>query len=245
MGPRAILAALTGVTAILQASAAAAQPDPANLWDADLEFGYVSTAGNTETTTINARADAKRETDTWRYQAHLDSLNSSEDDERSAERYYLTNKLDRKFAERSYIFGFASYEDDRFSGYDWQAVVAVGYGYRLLENDTMTWDVEAGPGYRIAELDEGSEEEDEREIIARGHTRFTWQLSPQAVFEQEFSVESGSDNTVSRSVTSLKSTIVDRLALKLSYTVKYTNEVPENTERSDRETAVTIVYSFF
>lgn len=229
--------------AALQCPAAWTQ-ELVNTWQGDLELGYVSTAGNSKTTTIQGRADAVREVALWRYHIHFDSLNSSEDDQRSAERYFLTNKVDYKFGERSYVFGYASYEDDRFSGFAWQAVAATGYGYRILDGESMTWDVEAGPGYRISKIEEPSAEDDQNDIILRGHTRFEWRVSDAATFEQELGVESGSENVVTRSVTSLKSTIIGQLAMKLSYTVKHTDEVPEGTEHSDRETAVTLVYSF-
>src|SRR5690606_2630021 len=120
-----------------------------------------------ETSSLKARLESKREVETWRYLIHFDSLNSEEDGERSAERYFLSNKLDYKFGARSYIFGFASYEDDRFSGYDWQGVAAAGYGYRLIEADNMTWDVEAGPGYRVSVVEDDTIADDEHELILR------------------------------------------------------------------------------
>lgn len=217
-----------------------------NVWSGDLELGYVSTGGNSETSTLKGRADVKREVDSWRYQAHFDSLNSKEEDERSAEKYFLTNKLDYKFSERSYMFGYASYEDDRFSGFDWQGVVAAGYGRRLLETDTMTWDAEAGPGYRVSRLadaDTGADDY-EREVILRAYTKYKWKLTDTATFEQELSSESGADNTISRSITSLKTTIIAQLAMKLSYTIKYTENVPAENVHMDTETAVTLVYAF-
>jgi putative salt-induced outer membrane protein len=215
------------------------------VWQGDVEFGYVSTTGNSDTSTIKGRTDIKRELDPWRYQIHGDVLNAKENDERSAEKYFLNNKLDYKFSPRSYVFGYAGYEHDSFSGFDWQVTLASGLGYRLLENDTMTWDAEAGPGYRISKVDDSnSDDSDQREAILRGYTKYTWKLSDTATFEQELSVESGEDNTVTRSVTSLKTAIVAQLAMKLSYTVKNSSNVPDDTRHTDTETAVTIVYNF-
>lgn len=224
--------------------AAAQDAGPNNPWSGDVEFGYVATSGNTDTKTVKGRADVKREVEKWRYNIHFDSLNTSEDDERSAEKYFLSNKLDYKYSDRGYLFGYASYEDDRFSGFDYQAVVAAGWGYRILENETMAWDAEVGPGYRINKVADDSDEDDDREVIIRGYTKYEWKLSSSAVFTQELSVEAGSDNTISKSVTALKSTIVGALAMKLSYTVKYTENVPQENKHADTETAVTLVYTF-
>lgn len=235
-----LLLAATSLTAL----PAIAQDPGTGPWSGDLEFGYVATSGNTETKTVKSRADVKREVEKWRYTIHFDSLNTSEDDDRSAERYFLSNKIDYKYSDRSYLFGYASYSDDRFSGFDYQAVVAAGWGYRIIENSTMTWDAEIGPGYRINKVEDSATEDDDREAILRAYTKYEWELSSSATFSQELQVEKGGDNTISKSVTALKTTIIGALAMKLSYTVKYTEEVPVGNKHADTETAVTLVYSF-
>lgn len=233
-----------GMALLCAAASTAALAEQEKPWKSELELGYVSTTGNSETSTLKARGDGTREAESWRYNAHFDALNAEEETGRSAEKYFFTNKLDYKFGSHSYLFGYASYEDDRFSGYDWQAVAAAGYGYRLLENDTMTWDMEAGPGFRYSAISDDVAADDEEELILRAYTDFEWKLSDNATFEQELSTEIGQDKTISRSVTSLKSTIVGALAMKLSYTIRYTDNVPPETEHADTETAVTLVYSF-
>jgi putative salt-induced outer membrane protein YdiY len=236
---------LTGLAFTVPLALADSDSAPPKIWSGSVEMGYVSTTGNTNTSNIKGHADLKREKDQWRYEAQADALNTEEDDKRSAEKYFLSNKLDYTFAPNTYTFGYASYENDRFSGYDWQAVVAAGVGYRLLDTDTMTWDVEAGPGYRYSKVSENTEGAgDEKEAIARLSTKYQWKLSDTAVFQEELSVESGSSNTVTRSITSLKTNIVGQLAMKLSYTVKHNTNVPPDTRRSDTETAVTLVYGF-
>lgn len=241
---RHLLSALT----LTAAAAATAQDTPADEgpWSGDIEFGYVSTSGNTETTSMKGRAEVLREVDKWRYNLHFDALNASEDGDRSAEQYLVWNKLDYKYSERGYLFGYASYSDDRFSGFDYQAVISAGWGYRILENENMTWDAEVGPGYRINKVSEtnGFTEDDDREVILRGYTKYQWQISDSAKFTQELSVEAGSDNTISRSVTGLKANIIGALAMKLTYTVKYTENIPADNKHADTETAVTLVYTF-
>jgi putative salt-induced outer membrane protein len=218
--------------------------DNSSLWSGDAEFGYVDTSGNTEETTIKGRAQANREQDEWRYNITFDSLNSTANDARSAEKYFLSNRLAYQYQENDYVFAYASYDDDRFSGFDYQATVSAGWGRRLLDNEVMQWDIELGPGYRISKVDDGANGEDADEAIARGFTQFSWDFSETANFSQSLNVEAGADNTISKSITALKVQIVGALALKLSYTIKYTDEVPAATKRADTETAVTVVYSF-
>lgn len=234
---------------VCAASLACADPAaaPAKLWTGNVEFGYVSTTGNSQSSSIKGHTDVKRERDKWRYLIQADALNTSEDNQRSAERYFLSNKLDYTFAPHTYTFGYASYENDRFSGYAWQGVVSAGIGYRLLDSETMTWDIEGGPGYRYAKISDVTTDpdaSDEKEAILRLSTKYQWKVSDTATFQQELSMESGSSNTVSRSITSLKTSIIGQLAMKLSYTVKHNTSVPPGTRRTDTETAVTLVYTF-
>lgn len=235
------------VAVIAAASSAqlyAKDADSSSLWSGDAEFGYVDTSGNTEKTTIKSRAEANREKDQWRYKITFDSLNSKASDERSAEKYFLSNRLAYQYDDNNFVFAYASYDDDRFSGFDYQATVAAGWGRRLLNNDIMQWDVEIGPGYRISKVDDGTTGEDSDEAILRGFTKYSWNFSETANFSQSLNIETGSDNTISKSITALKVQIIGALALKLSYTVKYTEEVPVATKHADTETAVTVVYSF-
>lgn len=237
----ALLLSMTLLTGLVQAEEEEEGP-----WSGSAELGYVSTSGNTETSSIKTRADAVWEVEKWRDTTHFESLNLEEDSERSAERYYITHKTDYKFTDISYAFAFQSFDKDRFSGYDWQATASFGYGRRVLKTDTMQLDLEAGPGYRVSRLEEEDEDGDieENEAILRLYGKYSWKVSESAVFEEELSIETGSDKTITKSVTSLKTTIVGQLAMKLSYTIKYTSDVPVDTEEKDTETAVTILYEF-
>lgn len=231
-----------GAGILLAVQAYAEEP---TTWSGDAELGFVSTTGNTDTTTIKSRAKAEGDWEVWRNTTAFDSLNTKEDDSRSAEKYFISNKTDYKFSDVSYVFGFVSYDDDRFSGFDYQATLSAGYGRTLLSNiDNMSLSLEAGPGYRISKVEDESMDDDQEEVILRAYGNYEWQLSDSAQFGQELTVEGGDENTISKSITSLKTTIVGKLALKVAYTVKYTEEVPPENDHADTETSITLVYSF-
>lgn len=215
-------------------------------WSLDVEFGYVSTTGNTDTTNTKGKIDLGWETAKWKNRTVFESLNSEEDGQRTAEKYLLSNKSDYKLLDKDYLFAFESYEKDRFSGFEYQATIALGYGKRVFENDSMSLDVEAGPGYRINKFEEENADgdDDEKGAIVRAFGAYNWKISETAEFLQELSIEKGSDNTITKSSTSLKTTIIGQLAMKLSYTVKVTDEVPDGTDDKDTETTVTLLYSF-
>ena len=210
-------------------------------WNSELGLGYVNTTGNTQTESIKATAKTVHEEQQWRQSAAIEALNASENDQTTAERYLLTGKIDYKYSKFNYWYFIASYENDRFAGYDRRTSESVGYGRRLIENAALTLDAEIGPGARQTKFETG---EQTREFIGRVAGTLKWKISKSSDFGEEVSSEFGEKTTVTKSVTSLKASINSQLAMKLSYTVKYTSDVPVDTKKTDTETVVTIVYNY-
>jgi len=238
---------LSGSVALLLLAAASTgnASDPQvidNSWKGNVELGIVSTTGNTETETINAKAKAVTEREKWRHTVFLESLNSSNGDDTTAERYVVNGQSDFKFGQHNYFFVMINYENARFSGYDYRVNEALGYGRRVIGKAALTLDLEIGPGARQSKLDSGDRED---EFTLRGAAKLAWKISDTSTFTTNLSVDKGEDTTVTKSVTALTAQINGRLATKITYTIKNTSDVPtDNIEKTDTETAVTLVYSF-
>lgn len=211
------------------------------LWHSEIALGLVMTTGNTDEENINGRGDFTRDSEKWRQKFHADILRSSKNNELTAQKLYASTKADYKFGDEQFFFGRVSYEDDRFSGFDRQIDFTLGYGQSLLETDKLKIEAHVGPGYRWSEFNDGASE---GEAIVRIAGDLHWNLSDTAVFEQVLSTEIGSDATISRSVSSLKTAILKQLAMKLSYTVKHNSKAPGATHKTDTEISVTLVYRF-
>jgi putative salt-induced outer membrane protein YdiY len=212
-----------------------------SLWKSEIELGVVMTSGNTEEENVNGKGDFTRDAEKWRHNLHLDTFRSSKDDEVTAEKFYVAYKIDYKFTDKRFLFTRLSYEDDRFGGFDYQVDLTLGYGQTFIDNDTMKLEADIGPGSRWSKLDNG---DTETEGIVRIAGRFEWQFSETAQFTQALSSEIGQDATILRSVSALKTTITEKLAMKLSYSVKHNTEVPVGSEKTDTEMALTLGYSF-
>lgn len=211
-----------------------------NSWKGGAELGFVSTAGNSKTKTVNAKLDIKKSWNAWADNYKIDALNSKQDGIRSSEKYSTYNKLQYSFTENNYAFWDVDYEKDRFSGFENQTGTSFGYGRKLIHNDIHDWDIEIGPGYRASKLDSGDKQED---AVVKLATHYEWKISDSAKFNQLLSHEEGDDNSISRSESSLTTQIAGQLAMKVSYKVKYVDVVPVGFERTDTETAVTLVYA--
>ncbi len=243
-----VLGLLCILTLMIPGAAEAEEKSP---FSGEGEIGMLITGGNTETESVNGKLKLNYETARWLNHMGFETMYSAEeveDDtsgktekETTAEKYSVSAKTGYKFDEMNYVFLLGSYEDDRFSGYDYQLSFSAGYGRRLIKNDRITLELEVGPGYRINRLDEGNKEED---IILRGAGMFNLKLTETSSFQQDVSVETGEDNTITRAVSAVKAQIVGALSMKASFTVKNTSQVPEDTKHTDTETALTLVYDF-
>ena len=215
--------------------------EPPRPWKAEAELGIVATSGNTETTSVKAHAGVVHEQGKWRHTGKVDALNTSDATRTTGERYALSGKSDYKFDARSYVFGLVSYENDRFAGFDYRMSETLGYGYRVISQDTLTLDLEAGPGARQTQLRNSSSE---NEFMGYIGGKLLWKFSPSASLSEDLTMEIGSDTTITRSVTALTAQLVGSLAMKLSFTARHISEVPASVKDLDTETAMTLVYGF-
>lgn len=210
-------------------------------WTGEAALGFVMTSGNTDTQSINANAKAVNERDMWRHSAAIEALNTETSDVTTGQRYLLSGQSNYKFKPRHYLFGLAAYEDDRFNGYDWRASEVLGYGYRAIEQPNLKLDLEAGPGARQSRLNSGARD---NEGMFRVAGNLDWKVSDTSSFSQILTSEIGSDVTISKSVTGLKTQIHGGVSMKLAHTVKHTSDVPVGIKKVDRETGVMLVYGF-
>ena len=228
----------TGLLIASISGAVFAQPDP---YDASIALGYVGTTGNTDTTALNAEVLLTYRTMRWTHNGKFQGLGTQDDSVTTAERYYLEDKSNFSLDEKQYLFGRGTYNDDRFSGYAYQATVAGGYGRYFIRSDTFTLDGFAGLGYR--ESDVVNSETDGEGIVTVGQN-IAWTISPNSSFVQSFSSDVGEEITVSRFEVGLQANIIDRIATKIAFQARNTSEVPVGNKKTDTQTSVSLVYSF-
>ncbi len=220
----------------------AAEEQPRELWEASAELGFVSTTGNTETETLNAKAEASTDRDQWRHAIEAATLKSSDADTTTAQKFTLSGQSDYKLeGKKNYLFGLVSYENEKFSGYDYRVTETIGYGRRVIEDEDLKLDLEIGPGARQSKLDSG---ESDSEGLIYAAAKLKWQVGKNSQFREVLTVDAGEDVTVTKSVTSLSSKVNGNLSMKVTFTYKNTSDVPVGVEETDTETGVTLVYAF-
>jgi len=229
---------------LLAAAATAAEEGDQNNepsdWDlaSQVELGAAFTEGNTreENIRLRSRIDASR--NAWRHRLSFDGFRSSTRSELSAERFYTVVTATYDFDDDHFLQNRFSHEKDRFSGFDNRSDFSVSYGQILLqEHENFTFDYTIGAGVRQSR----SSADDFNEAILRLATEFTWQLSANARFIQELSVDAGDRITVTRSESAIESDILDNLSMKFSVSTRHQNNVPIDRKRLDTEATATLL----
>ena len=218
---------------------------PKKSWSGEVELGYGNSSGNSDTSNTISKIVFSANKGSIKYSIQADTYRATDSGLITAERYFLSNQLNGSIDAKNYLFGYASFDRDVFSGYDYQSSLSAGYGRFLLDSDTFIWTVEAGTGYAYNQIQatETADTENEDNELLRLATSYQWQLSEFSSFSEDFWVEIG-HNTTSRSITAISARVVGELLIKLSYTAKYTEIVPADKESTDTETAVTALYNF-
>jgi putative salt-induced outer membrane protein len=236
--------------ATLFAAALAALPAHAE-WTGKGEAGLVIASGNTETTTANAKLQFANEIDKWKHQFGGSGLYASSDDEGvTARRWELFEQSDYNFSPRTFWFGAARYEDDAFSGFEYQATVSSGLGRKFIDTDVTKFTGTAGIGYKFFETSDTLDDagvlvlpgDTDSEVIFRGTLDYDQQFTATTSLLDKFVVEAGADNTFAQNELSLQVKMTDVLALAVGYSVRHNTDPPVGFDKTDTLTTINLVY---
>jgi putative salt-induced outer membrane protein len=195
---------------LLASLAVAAQAE----WKGKGEVGIVFARGNSETETGNIKLDMATELERWKHGFGIAALRSSSENVLTAERYSANWQSDFKINDRSFWFGGLRYEQDEFSGFDYQASATTGYGYKFIDSDSV----------KLA-----------------GQLAYEHQLTPTTELIDKLVVESGSDNTFASNDLSLQVSMTERLALSFGVGVRFNSDPPAGLKSTDTLTTVNLV----
>jgi putative salt-induced outer membrane protein len=217
---------------------------------AKAQAGIVAARGNTETDSANAKFEIEREFETWKPQASLAGVYASEETGATGQRWDARGQLDYKFHEKGFSFLSARYEEDRFSGFEYQATYGMGFGWRFYDDMTTKLITQIGAGYKTLQSRDAISDdgltfipgEREEDLVLQSTVDFKHELTETTQILNKVLVEHGEDNTFAQNDLSLQVKIMSSLALALGYSVRYNTEPPPGFETMDTLTTVNLVY---
>jgi putative salt-induced outer membrane protein len=244
-----VLFAALAATTIVNVAALMIAPARAD-WTGKGEAGLVISSGNTETKTANAKLALARESGNWKNAFGLAGLYAADDVGRTAQRWEALTQSDYNFSPQTFWFGAARYEDDEFSGFQYQATLSTGLGRKFINVDRTKFTGTAGVGYKVLETRDAFDDagvlitpgERETDAILRGTLDFDHKLTGNTTIINKFIVESGSNNTYLQNELSLQVKMMEALALAVGYAVRHNTDPPSGFEKTDTLTTINLVY---
>ena len=207
----------------------------------DVSLGFESTTGNTDTQSLAGAVSAKYLRGMWTYTGRISGSGRQDNDINAEEQYHAALKAARRFGEKNYLYGQILYDRDRFAGVVRQLYETVGYGRRILKTEKQELNLEAGVGIRQTRLLDNTEADD---TVLQFGGDYHWQINKHVSFKQELTVNIGSDNTYTMSLSTLESALGGNLSMLLSYRVDNNSEVPAGSKNTDTKTILALGYKF-
>jgi len=236
--PRTIVVFAT-LAVINAGSISASQAEPG--WSGKSEVGAVITSGNSETQSGNAKFDTAYELERWKHSFGVAALVAKDDSGTNAERYEGRAQSDYQWTEKTFAFAALRYEDDHYTGFDYQATLTAGLGRKFIDTETTKLTGQLGAGYRrISVLSvDGS-----GQAIARGDINFEHALTETTRILEKFLVEAGSYNTFLQNELSLQVNMSRTLALAVGYAVRHNTDPPLGQRKTDTVSTINLVHAF-
>jgi putative salt-induced outer membrane protein len=219
-------------------------------WTAKAEAGAVAARGNTTTDSANVKLDVAREFERWKHALSLAAVYASDEMGATGQRWEGRGQSDYKFHPKGFWFGSARYEEDRFSGFEYQTTYGTGLGWRFYDDPITKFVVQLGAGYKASRKRDAFDEdgitfipsERQEELIAQFGVDLQRELTPTTKVVNEFLVETGANNTFIQNEFSVQVKILESLALAVGYAARYNTEPPEGFEELDTLTTLNLVY---
>ena len=216
-------------------------------WSGELTAGYLSTSGNSDSKSTNAKAEFVYTATKWRNTFTTSAIQSAQNGVANAERYAAGDKGDFNFTERDYAFLAVEFEKDLFGPVRERTSETAGYGRKLLTGPEHLLEAELGAGARqtetqITALQTTAVKADD--VIGRARVAYRWNFTEASAFHETVKVESGKSNTFLESISELKLSLVGKLFGVASYTLRQNTDVPPGTSKTDSITTFSLAWSF-
>ena len=213
-------------------------------FDGSMALRGSATSGNTDTVDLGIGANFGYFTGLNAYELQLSYDYSEDEDETTEESLLYELEYRRSFTPEFYGFAELQGTVDEFSNYESDTFVGFGVGYRIVNTSEMVWAVQAGPGYRIADLEDLNQVDDFEEAALSISSEFYREMNEDVFFTNDTDIITSDSDTVVLNDLGVTVSMNDQLALRTSLLTEYHTEPFAGADDTDNRLGVSLVYSF-
>lgn len=250
-----LAAALLMLAPAMAAWADDAPPPPQGVWIGKGQLGFLETHGNSDAESANAKIDMARYDGAWKNQLSLSGLYGENSGIVSAERWEIQAQSSYTISGDLFAFGGLRYEHDLFDGFEYQASLTGGLGYKIINSDDTKLSAQAGVGYRSLRPETILKDpagmvisrtplDTEGNAIATASVDFLHAFNKSTSLTDKFLTEAGSSNTLLHDEIALNVKMSDKLALSVGYGITDNTKPPAPLKKIDTVATVNLVFGF-
>lgn len=211
--------------------------------DKHLELSYVQTSGNTNTTTFSSKLQGTAAlSNTESIKAKGSVLYSENDENTSANKYNIELDYNHMINEKLYSYMGINYIKDELSDYDYRLNIGPGLGYKLIENEIQTVDIQGGLDYAYDKYKPGTTD---NYLAGRTELNYKYKFSENLDFKQMISYLASFEDANKYFIvsdSSLEVNMTKNLSLGISYNMDYTNQTQK--EKLDKKFLTSLIVDF-
>jgi putative salt-induced outer membrane protein len=237
------------------ADGAPAPPPPMGVWIGKGQVGFLNSRGNSDAESINGNIDMWRYDGPWKNEFYLGGLYGKSSGIVSAERWEARGQSNYTVSGNLFAFGGFRYEHDWFDGFQYQASVTAGLGYKFIDTVNTKLSGQVGAGYRRLRPEDIIKNADgvvtERilhdasgEAIGTAGLDFSHVVTKTTTLSNKFLVETGSANTLLHDDIALAVKMTDKLGLSVGYGITDNTHPPGTLKKLDTVTTVNLAFAF-
>jgi len=237
------------------ADAPPAPPPPEGVWTGKGQFGFLDSKGNSDAESLNANLDVARIDGPWKNELTLLGLYGQSAGIVAAERWEARAQTNRDISGDLFAFGGLRYEHDLFDGFEYQASIAAGLGYKILNTTDTKLTAQVGVGYRrlrpedITKFPDGGVSgrtplEATGNAIATLQVDYSQALTDTTTVSNKFYMETGPGDTLIHDNIALTVKMSTKLALSAGWGINDNTNPPGTLKKVDTITTLNLVYSF-
>ena len=230
-------------------------PPPMGVWIGKGQFGFLDSKGNSDAESINGNVDMLRFDGPWKNEFYLGGLYGKSAGILSAERWETRGQTNYTISGDLFAFGGIRYEHDLFDGFQYQASITAGPGYKFIDTASTQLTAQVGVGYRRLRPEDIFKDPDGvvtsrvlhdamGEVIGTAGVDFSQAFTKTTVLTNKFLMEAGSDNTLLHDEIALTVKMSNKLALSVGYAVTDNTNPPGTLKKLDTIATVNLVFSF-
>jgi putative salt-induced outer membrane protein len=251
----AITLAALAASVAAPALADEAPPPPQGVWIGKGQLGFLSSHGNSDAESLNANVDLLRYDGAWKNEIYVGGLYGKNSGIVSAERWETRGQSNYTISGDLFAFGGLRYEHDLFDGFQYQASVTGGLGYKIMNTQDTKLTAQVGAGYRrlrpeiIDKDDTGlvisrTPLDASGDAIATVGVDFSHAFTKTTTFTNKFLMEAGSSDTLLHDDLALTVKMSDKLALSIGYGITDNTKPPAPLKKLDTVASVNLVFGF-